>query len=95
MSMKPIYMCSTLNFGLLDNHGNPGSVGIVFLYKPGTENLNFRFCEMCGALRGDKNKAVSVCLHFLQSLKMGRIGRVRRDNKNRGANEVKKQKKRR
>ena len=42
MSTKPIYLCSTLNFGLLlDNHGNPGSVGIVILYKPGTDNLNF------------------------------------------------------
>ena len=44
MSTKPIYMCSTLNFGLLDNHGNPGGVGIVFLYKPGTDNLNFCLC---------------------------------------------------
>ena len=40
MNMKPIHLCSTLNFGFLDNHGNPGSVGIVFLYKPGTDNLN-------------------------------------------------------
>ena len=44
MSTKPICLCSTHNFGLLDNHGNPGSVGIVFLYKPGTDNLNFRLC---------------------------------------------------
>ena len=44
MSTKPIYLCSTLNFGLLDNHHNPRGVGIVFLYKPGTDNLNFRLC---------------------------------------------------
>ena len=44
MSMKPKYLCSTLNFALLDSHGNPGGVGIVFLYKPGTDNLNFRLC---------------------------------------------------
>ena len=45
MSTKPIHLCSTLNFGLLDNHGNPGGVGIVFLYKPGTDNLNFHLCS--------------------------------------------------
>ena len=44
MNTKAIYLCSTLDFGLLDNHGNPWSVGIVFLYKPGTDNLNFRLC---------------------------------------------------
>ena len=44
MSTKPTDLCSTLNFGLLDNHGNQGSVGIVFLYKPGTDNLNFHLC---------------------------------------------------
>ena len=46
MGTKAIYLCSTLNFGLLDNHGNPGAVGIVFLYKPGTDNLNFRLCGL-------------------------------------------------
>ena len=39
--MKPIYLCSTLNFGLLDNHGNPEGIDIVFLHMPGTDNLNF------------------------------------------------------
>ena len=38
------YLCPTLNFGLLDSHGNPGGTGIVFLYKPGTDNLNFHLC---------------------------------------------------
>ena len=42
MRTKPIYLSSTLNFGLLDNQDIPGSVGIVFLYKPGTDSLNFR-----------------------------------------------------
>ena len=45
MSMKPICLCSTFNFELQDNHGNPGSVGIVFLYKPRTNNMNFCLCE--------------------------------------------------
>ena len=45
MSTKPRYLFSTLNFGLLDNHGNPGGAGIVFLYKPWTDNLNFRLCD--------------------------------------------------
>ena len=44
MSTKPIYLCSSLNFGLLDNHGNLGGVGIVLLYKPETDNLNFHLC---------------------------------------------------
>ena len=45
MSMKPKYLCFTLDFGLLDNHANPGRIGIVYLYKPGTNNLNFHLCE--------------------------------------------------
>ena len=39
-------MCSRLNFGLLDNQGNPWGVGIVFLCKPGTDNLNFLLCDI-------------------------------------------------
>ena len=46
MSTEPVYLCLILNFGLLDNHGNRWSVGIVFLYKPGTDNLNFLNCEL-------------------------------------------------
>ena len=38
MSTKPIYLCLTLDFGQLDNHGNPGGAGIVSLYKPGTDS---------------------------------------------------------
>ena len=39
-------MCSTLNFCLLDNHGNPWGVGIMFLYKPGTDTLNICLCGL-------------------------------------------------
>ena len=46
MSTTPIFVCSTLDFGLLDNHGNPGGIGIVFLYMPGADNLNFLLCEI-------------------------------------------------
>ena len=46
MSTKRIYLCSTLNFGLMDDHGNPGDAGKVFLYKPGTDNLNFHLCAI-------------------------------------------------
>ena len=61
MSMKPIYFCSTLNFELLDNHGNPGSIGIVFLYKPGTDNLNFHLCVLVDSML----VSVSVMLQLL------------------------------
>ena len=46
MSTKPIYLCSTLNFGKLDNNGNPEGVGIVFLYNPGTDSLDFHLCTI-------------------------------------------------
>ena len=56
MSTKPICMCSTLNFGLLDNHCNPRGVGIVFLCKPGSGNLNFRLCVLETLLFGSTHK---------------------------------------
>ena len=66
MSTKPIHLCFTLNFGLLDNHENPGSVGIVFLYRRGTDNLNFRLCE----LGQDGGHSLSMLSRFCQLLTM-------------------------
>ena len=44
--MKPIYLSFTLDLKFLDNHGNSEGVDIVFLYKLGTDILNFRLCGM-------------------------------------------------
>ena len=44
LSMTPIFLCSTLNFGLLDNQVNAGGISVVFLYRPETDNLNFYLC---------------------------------------------------
>ena len=44
MSTKPVYFCSTLNFGLLKNHLNPGSVARVFLYFL---DLQLEFPPLC------------------------------------------------
>ena len=45
--IKTVYNnCSSLNFGLLENPGYPMSIEIVFLYKSGSDNMNFSLCVM-------------------------------------------------
>ena len=68
MSTKPIHLCSILNFGSLDNHGKPGGVSIVFLYKPGTDNLNFRLCAIAISYKQNYGKKysenISLCIRL-------------------------------
>ena len=68
MSTKLTFLCSTFNFGLLDDHGIPESIGMAFLYKPGTDNLNFCLCVTVDCPTGT---IISATDPVKQSIKIG------------------------
>ena len=63
----------------MDNHGNPGGVGIGFLYKPGTDSLYFHLCVLVSHFATYYTMVYSLILFCLIKLKIIRWNNVKTD----------------